>query len=337
MEVDDKQIKIKAVYDKYTKEQLDANEFQVKLIDQGDSSIYRIFKGEDVVTKNNSLICEYECMNCQRLNVVSLNNISQKLNRQTLLKCQTCIEKGLGLLNRLQDDEKQFDEMDDDFKRSYFRKNLDRAEFDHLKTRILSIQNGKFETMGDFIYFPCVKVANQSRFSPYLYDMTRDALEKIQYIHLKCDCCSKTFLSRDIFKQKNKLKILCDDCGFTNNVIKFRNQFNMLGCRVQYRSKLEKKLIDWANGNSVVIENGPVLSGDIKIGLQLPKLHVILECGSNQELKNGNWKAKASAAEAYVKDESNEYTKFLMIFPKDFVEKTNYLLNYLKAKVANKI
>jgi predicted RNA-binding Zn-ribbon protein involved in translation (DUF1610 family) len=347
MEVDDKQIKIKAVYDKHTKERLDANEFHVKLFasPNQDSPIYRIFKGNDFVTKNNSLICEYECNNCQRLNVVSLNNISRKLNRKMLLNCHTCkekeqksdtlfIEQPSDLLDRLRDDEEQFDAMDDDFKRSYFRKHLTRDEFDHIKRKILSFQHDKFKfSEENFVYLPCVRSANRTHFNPYLYDVKRDVFEKIQYVHFKCDGCSKCFMNRDVYQQKNKLRVLCDDCGFTNKTVRICKQLNILGCCVQYQSKLEKKLIDWANGNSVVIENGPRLSGDLRIGFQLPRLHIIVDCHSNQDLKSGKWQAKASAAEMYVKDGSNEYTKFLMIFPKDFVEKTNYLNRLMTNKI----
>ena len=315
---------IKAVYDRTTHEHLDIGNLNVNTIVS--------------IKKHNNLMCEYECMNCKRLNIVTLNNVSRKF-KKNIFNCATCKEyEGLAikdtkqikvnLLSRLQTNQLEFENEDDDFKKMYFRKHLTIEEFERIRERITSFQHDKFDTLSNFVYFPCVKIPNQTQYNPYLYDKTRDVLEKIIYIHFKCECCECVFFNRDLYIQKNKLKLLCNECNFTNNVFNIRSSVNFNNEKLVYKSKVEKKLIDFCNNNGIIITNGPYsLNGlkKYKVDFHLPSLNVLIMMCKNdkQQLCNG-------------KLNNNEllkhYNEIIMISSKSFVEKTNYIL-----KLTNKI
>ncbi len=316
-------------------------------------------------------MCEYKCINCNRHNIVTLNNISKKLNKGTV-KCATCKEYDidkrekqsdfmkqnalyvrngetltnkdlvnditkLSIVEKLNQDQNEFDNEDDDFKESYFRKHLTYSEFERIRNKIVSFQHEKFQNLDNFIYYPCVKIPNQTRYNPYLYDKNRDVLEKIIYIHFTCECCGEEFFNRDLYIQKNKHKILCSECNFTNNVFKIRTHINMNNEKILYQSKFEKKFIEFCNTNNILVKNGPTMQYNFnglrkyKVDFELPQLHILIECKDNhiwhkQNLKNGKWQAKEAAVKQFI-DNSSEYNEFMMIFPKSFIENTNYILH----------
>jgi hypothetical protein len=243
---------------------------------------------------------------------------------------------------RLIEDEQDFEKEDDDFKNNYFRKHLTRDEFERIRHKIYSFQHEKFADLSHFEYYPCVKIGNQSRFCPYMYDKTRDVLEKIQYIYYDCDCCGGRFYNRDLYIQKNKYKILCSDCNFTNNTFKLRNTTNCRDEKIQYQSQFEKKFICFCNEHNIIVQNGPVIHYDFnglkryKVDFQLPELKILVEIKDNhiwhkQNLETGKWQAKQSAVEMFVENNSS-YNTFMLIYPKTYADKKEIIL-----KKANKI
>lgn len=368
---------LKSVYDKHTKNSIDVSRIKVDKFTSMYSNTkiptYRLFFDDKVIKKNNTFMCEYECKSCNRLNVVTLNNIARKLNKG-MLKCSTCkeydVEKRekqslymqengamirlgmevkeksqrnqVSLIEKLNSNYTEFNNEDDDFKVNYFRKHLTSEEFERIQQKIVSFQHDKFSTMSNFVYYPCVKISNQTKYNPYLYDKTRDVLEKITYINFRCENCDDVFFNRDIYIQKNKYKILCNNCNFTNNVFKIRTSKNILGEKLQYQSKFELKFICFCNENGIVVKNGPIIPYEFngtkkyKVDFSLPDIQLLVEIKDNhiwhkQNLQSGKWQAKQNAALQFVKSIS-EHHRFMMIFPKNYLENTTSIL-----KMANKI
>ena len=363
---------ITRIFDKSTKDDIDLSKIEIKQFVSPASNtknpIPRIFYQGDLIKKHNNFMCEYTCLNCTRSIIVCLNNITRKLNKGIIM-CRICKENDdlkrtkqsefmrmhannictidntekLTLKNKLQNDQHDFDQVDDEFKSNYFRKHLTKDEFDRIKDKITSFQHYKFTDLSKFVYYPCVSINNQTRFNPYLYDIERDVIENITYIHFKCECCGDTFFNRDLYIQKNRYKIMCKNCSFTNKIFKIRTTKNVIGETVRYQSKLELKLIDFCNNHSVVIQNGPAIDYKFnekkktyRVDFQLPDLCILVECKDNHiwhknNIESGQWNAKHIVVQDYIAT-SNLYKKFLIVMPKTFNEHTKYILS-----ISNKI
>lgn len=229
---------IKAIYKRDTKEQIDLKSINLNKI-----------------SRNNNFMCEYECSTCKRTNLVTFNVFTQKVKKQICI-CTTCSHTGKqSLVDKLSDDNKEFKKQSIEFKRNYFRKYLTPEEFTHIKNHMKSFQHEKFTNLDDFEYYPCVKTGDPCRYLPFLYDTKRDALEKIININFCCETCGEIFFNRELYAQKNKYKILCSSCGFTNNTFKLKNTINYRNEKVTYKSLFEKRFIDFCNDNKIVIRN----------------------------------------------------------------------------------
>jgi len=364
-------LKIVKVYDKITKDIIPCENISIKKFLSPSSNtkheVLRIFNNENVIKKNNSLMVEYECFTCNRVNIVCLNNITRKLNKGIVF-CNTCknqeetkcvnqsvymiknardISKGCPIIkdklnivsvkliiDKIKDDQNKFNEMDDDFKDNYFRKHLTIDEFNFIKPKIVSFQRNKFTNLDSFTYYPCVKINNQTKFNPYMYDKIRDVLEKIIYITIKCDNCEELFCNRDLYIQKNRTKMLCQSCNFTNNIFKIRCIKNCNEDIVKYQSKFEKKLILYCNNNNIIINNGPYIPYKFqdknkiyRVDFQIPKIRLLIECKDNhcwhkKNLESGQWTAKENAVKCYLLN-NKDFVDFKIIFPYNFVEITN--------------
>lgn len=326
--------------------------------------LYRFFFNNEVITRNNHYLVTYKCINCESIHKVALNNILRKINRN-ITKCKICkefdeikrlnhskymleccgkpkenidIKKVITLKDKLISDQKAFDEYDDDFKNNYFRRNMSYDEFDYFRKKIISILNDKFKMDDDLIYYPIVSISNQTRFSPYLYSISRNCLEKIHHIKIKCDNCNSHFISKDLHSHKNRIKAFCKDCNLTNNIFKLRTYHNIANEKIIYQSKFELKFIRLCNDKKIYIINGPKVEYyfnnkkcTYKIDFAIPKLNYLIEIKDNhiwhrEQINNGKWGEKIKGVENYIKN--NEiYTKFLVIFPKNYVSETNNLVD----------
>lgn len=358
-------LRIKRVYDKNSKKEVDISNVTIKQSISPYSNtkkhVWRFFINDEIVRKNNNYHVMYECPTCDRENIVCLNNITRKINNN-IVSCNTCknqdqvkvvqhsefmkqnassIRKSnydkqtsvqmepVNLMFKLSADEVMFNEMDDEFKDGYFKKHMTKSEFERIRSSIVSFQNGKFTTFENFVYYPCVSIPNQTMFNPYFYDTTRDVLEKPCYIKYKCQNCNSLFVNRDLFIQKNRYKILCQDCGFCNNTFKLRNTKNILGNTILYQSQYELKFVMFCNENGIVIQNGPsieyIIAGKhhkYKVDFQILLYGYLIELKDNhhwhkKQVQSGKWKLKEKAALDYA--ERNNM-KYIVIYPKDYVE-----------------
>jgi formylmethanofuran dehydrogenase subunit E len=362
------------VYDNSTKRDINISNIDIKLFVSPSSNtkepVYRIFYDGNPIKKNNNYTCDYKCQSCDRITTVSLNNITRKL-KNGITTCRTCkelVEEKRGkhsifmkenandifngtfikqdnnlhpkpvLKDKLNKDQVDFHNMDENFKNEYFKKHLTCEEFDKIKDKIMSFQHEKFKNITKFEYYPCVSIHNQTKFNPYLYDTENDTIENITYIHYRCENCDEIFFNRDLYIQKNKFKILCKDCNFTNNIFKIRTCTNLDDEKIKFQSKLEKKLIDFCNNNKIVIQNGPYLKYKFndkekiyRVDFQIPSLGILIECKDEhiwhiKNVQSGQWDAKVESVNNFITSQ-DKYKTFIMIFPKCFNEKTQYLAN----------
>lgn len=288
--------------------------------------VWRFFYNDVIIKKHNDLRVHYTCHTCQRVNIVSLNNIARKLNKGILF-CNTCknqqpsktskqsefmstnqesIRDGTYVRNahkskispslqeKLAQDVVAFDSMDSDFQNEYFKIHMTKDEFERIRSKIVSFQNDKFPMSDIFQYYPCVSIPNQTKFNPYIYDKARDVLEKITYVKYTCESCGDFFINRDLYVQKNKYKILCRDCNFCNNSFKIRSTKNIKGNAITYQSQYELKFIKFCNEHNIELLNGPKIpyvhnnrNLTYKVDFLLPKQAVLIELKDNHHWHKG--------------------------------------------------
>ena len=327
--------------------------------------VYRFIYEENIIKKNNDYQIKYKCIMCDSIREVALNNTLRKINKN-MIRCNTCkelyefkkqnqseyikntfknhgkiIQKiredkiNLTLLDKLKMDQKIFNNYDDDFKDNYFKRNMTIEEFNYIRPKIVSIQNGKYNLFqnNDLVYYPIVSISNQTRFCPYLYSISRNSLEKIHGLIIKCDNCDSLFKSKDLHSHKNKIKTLCIDCNLTNNIFKIRSYCNFSNEKILYQSKFELKFIRFCNEHKIYIIKGPKIEyywnnkqRTYKIDFAIPKLKYLIEIKDNHcwhldNLNTGKWQSKENGVHEYIKSNDN-YDKFIMIFPKKYVNLT---------------
>ena len=360
--------KLANIYDKKKDVSVDVSKISIKSISHTYSNthvpIYRFHIADEVITKNNDFVIDYVCLHCDRTITCALNNITRKINKG-ITKCRTCKELDehkrqshseymkcsgrkpkiqpakVSIFDKIQSDAIAFEEMDDDWKDTYFRRHMNREEFDYIKPKIKSIQKGKISSLNDLQYYPVVSISNQSRFCPYLYDAKNDCIEKIKDIEFVCDSCNDTFPSTDLICHKNRIKCLCRDCNLTNNIFKIRKYRNSSDESILYQSKFELKFIRFCNENKIRLVNGPKIPYDwdgkqrtYRVDFYIPTLNTLIEIKDNhvwhkEQVQNGKWQAKLDGVSKY--SSINDSSSFIVIFPKNYVKLTKQLSeNYWK-------
>lgn len=326
--------------------------------------VYRFIYNDNIIKKNNDYQIKHKCIICDSITEVALNNTLRKINKN-IIRCTTCRELNeykkqnqseymkntyknhgkiikklredveISLLEKLKLDENIFNNYDDDFKDNYFKRNMTIEEFNYIRPKIISIQNGKYNIFenDDLVYYPIVSISNQTRFCPYLYSTSRNSLEKIHNLIIKCDNCGSLFKSKDLHSHKNKIKAFCVDCNLTNNIFKIRSYINFSNEKILYQSKFELKFIRYCNEHKIYIINGPKIEyywndkqRTYKIDFAIPKLKYLIEIKDNHcwhldNLNTGKWQSKENGVHEYIKS-NNNYDKFIMIFPKNYVNIT---------------
>ena len=337
---------------------------------------YKSLKDFEIITRNNHYDVTYKCIKCDSIHCVALNNILRKINRG-IINCRICKEYEqaktdkqsifmrekyssklselgdkicdrmgswlveISLLQRLENDKIAFEKYDSEFKENYFKRNMDFSEFEYIKNKIISIQNKKICIDSfDFIYFPCVSISNQTRFSPYLYCKSRNNVEKIVNIEFKCDSCNQYFISKDLHSHKNRIKVLCKDCNLCNNVFKIRNYRNLANETILYQSKFELKFIRYCNEHKINLINGPKVEYfsnihnkicTYKIDFAIPKLKLLVEIKDNHiwhknQVNSGKWDEKVGGVcgiDGFINKgglfDNINYKTFIVIFPKNYL------------------
>lgn len=360
------------LFEKHSETQLDPSSLEAKQVAHKYSNtkhpIYRLFLNGKLVNNKNNLAIEYQCIRCNALNVVALNNIKRKINNgmkgcihcnetperiakheqffQDLQDGMTKMEEKhtLTIAEKVDKSKTLFEEEDDDFKDNYFRKHLRTDEFQRIRPQIISIQNGNigYKALQSLVYHPAITVSNQTRYAPYLFDPHKQYLIKINYITFMCEVCGDHFTNRDLCMQKNKYKLLCQDCNFSNNTFKIKQLKNHLNETLTYQSKLELKFINFCKGNKLRIIDGPRIFYKWKphekvyrVDFLLPSLGLLIElkdnhCWHREQVESGKWGAKEKAAKEYCASNGLE---FMMIYPKNYVDQCSKIKNLLINKI----
>lgn len=328
--------------------------------------IYKLELNGKILSRYTRYKTTYKCITCDAEQTVNLGNIPRKAN-EGKVRCYKCKEldpdKRLmqskfmtntyqkhgrvrpkpklviittGQYN-IQVSQIEFNRMSVAFKEAYFKRHFTLGEFEILRSRIVSIHNGRYTNIANLVYCPHIIIHNQTKFNPYLYDPSIQKFIKPEYITYRCDVCHGLFTNRDLYIQKGRTKLLCNDCNLCNNVYKVRPMENIEGTRITYQSKMELEFINFSAQYNIVVENGPNLeytwnngSHKYRVDFYIPKLNALVEikaehCWHKKQIENGKWQAKIDAVNTAI--ERKIYSVYFLIFPRNFEESKAMILD----------
>uniref|UniRef100_A0A6C0JAH2 Uncharacterized protein n=1 Tax=viral metagenome TaxID=1070528 RepID=A0A6C0JAH2_9ZZZZ len=356
---------ISEIYDKRSKavniENIQIEQIMTKYSNTN-KPIYKMILNGSIISRNNNLVVNYTCQNCKLNNSITLNIFMRKINNSSS-KCNKCVNLDLDKRSQQSDFMKEnrfadsnytskdkpvriksvkeiiyesellWDTKDDDFKSCYLRKYLNLEEFDRIKDKIISVNYSKITNLSEYKYIFNYKVNNQTLFNPMLVNIEKNLIEKPIYIKFKCENCDCEFINRDLWIQKNKYKIFCKNCNFSNNIFKIRHMLNIKKEKIIYQSQFEKKFIIFCNENNIYIQNGDTIQYPWKgknlkyiIDFKLPEQKMLIELKDEhiwhkKQVKNGKFDKKVEFAKIHAKKIKYEY----------YVVFQNEYMNFIKS------
>ena len=335
---------IRSISNKITNKNINLEEIDIIYHSNDNKNpIYKFVINGQIINRKNKYVITYKCLECNREKTISLNSFINKINKN-IKKCDICQElestKKYTCQDIINKSEEEFKNYGEIFEERYFKKHLMLDEFNHLKSKIISIQNDRIIDINNYIYYPHNKYNKQIKFVPKIYDYQKDIFEDINYIKFRCEKCDSNFINKDLCPQKNKLKIYCPDCNSNNKTIKIKNFKNIKDEKIEYQSRLEFKFINFCNSNNILIQNGPKinyehngLQRNYKVNFYLPELNYLVGFNENhhwhkRKLNNDIWDSRKNKIQELI--DNYIYTKFILIFPKKYQQTTNSILLYKK-------
>lgn len=312
------------------KNNIEINDFDIVLIKSKYSNItnpiYKIMVNNIVISRNNNFLIKYKCLTCDDIRIITLNLYEKKVNKNSKL-CYGCSNFNRDMGKKYIKPKIEFNDMPDDFINLYWTKHLTNDEFINIIDKIISIQNDKYNNdyINKFmIYDPYKHINNQQYFYPMLYDKNNNVYEPIINIKFKCENCDMIFITKNLQSIKNKVKMLCKNCSFSNYTFKIK-YYN----KIRYQSQLEFRFIRFCMENNINIQNGPVIEyywngskHKYYIDFLLPDYQILIELKDNHiwhkhQINNNRWQCKESSAIQYANDSG---LKYFLIFPKDIMK-----------------
>jgi len=320
-------------------ERLDKDKLAIQCDDLAKNIHHFVYNGT-VIRRKNRLIISYLCTTCDRENIIALNNVISKIERN-IGQCSTCRGVGVGvgigvnatigddfvscsdteLRTKIIQDKVAFDAMDDAFKERYYSKLMRQEAFENIRGSILGYQYGKFTNIDDVQYVPNFRpTPNPKFFQPMFYDRSRDTIETPKFVTLECAFCSYKFITKDIAPYRNKSRVFCKMCAVEFGPTKPRYEKGLI-----YRTKFQHKFIKFCIKHGIGCLNGPKAipfthgrtSVEHETGIHyfIPDARTVVDVVGNLEYQD-ELCSRTHALKSYA--EQNGW-KYVMLHPKNYV------------------
>lgn len=292
-----------------------------------------------IVRRKNKIVISYNCVKCKRENILSLNNIISKIdrNKSTCNSCQSILlqdysfgDNNSSLLGKMKNDERDFLNMDQTFQDNYHRKIMSAVQFNLLRKNMKTFQNEKYIISDDITYFPYFRNNPSMKcFEPMFYDKIRDTIEKPLNIKFECNHCGYTFVNKNLNNYRNKPYILCKKCEIDFGPTKQKN-IDVMGTNVSYKTKFQNKFLKNCNKNELKCVNGPIFefayNDDLKkshIDYFLPNLNIYIDVVGNKEFQNDDKPyARRNAVQILIYQCKGQY---FQVYPKNYLKVLKYI------------
>ncbi len=330
--------------------------------------IYKLVLDNKPISRNNSYLVKYKCLTCNIIQEITLNLYVRKIsfNGKYCIACRNRDEdktsahsefmkingkalvsgdykksdkpasKSLPISDHLIRSNTDWELEDVEFKSRYTLQHLTKDEFERIRHSIKDVNNGKVKDLSGWDYIPNYRVWNQTRYTPMLVNLSLNIVEKPLYVKFDCENCERQFCHRDLEIVKNKIKIYCKDCSFTNKTFRIRTIRLKNGEKIKWQSIPERRFIEWCEENKIGIKNGPSIEYEFngtkkayKVDFELPFYKCLVElkdnhCWYKQQVLSGKQPAKETAANKWC--EANGY-KYHIVFPKTIQEFKNNIMS----------
>lgn len=301
---------------------------EIKLQKEAENFYHLVIKDE-VIKRKNKFIVSFNCVTCGRENVIALNNVISKINRniQACPSCITCLTNTTNISDKIVQDKKAFEDQDIIIQKKYMDKILKIEDYKRLSNSIVSFQNEKFKNMLDMIYIPYFRTSqNISSFENVFYDRSRDVIEKAINFQCRCNHCEVIFNCKNLHVYRSKPNILCKSCEIIFSSKKTKKETD-----VGFRTKFQHKFIKYCNNKKINIQNGPPVSfkkcdgtqNSSSIAFYLPDHRTLVDVYGNKEYSE-NSSTLLEAINEYARINNMSYD---VINPKNYVKITR---NYAK-------
>ena len=293
---------------------------EIKLQKEAENFYHLVIKDE-VIKRKNKFIVSFNCITCGRENIIALNNLISKINRN-IQACPSCINNFANMANKIIQDKNAFEEQDESIQKKYMAKILKTEDYKRLSNCIVSFQNDKFKNMHDMIYVPYFRTSqNMTSFENVFYDRTRDVIEKAINFTCRCNHCEVLFSCKNLHVYRSQPTILCKACNTTFSTKKTKTEAS-----VCFRTKMQHKFIKYCNNKKISIQNGPSVSfrksdGEqttSNIAFYLPDLNTLVDVYGNKEYTDNN-STQLNAIHEYARQNNMIYD---VINPKNYVKVT---------------
>ena len=299
---------------------------EIKLQKEAENFHHLVIKDE-VIKRKNNLIVSFNCVACGRENIIALNNLISKINRN-IQTCPSCLNTSTSTIaDKILQDKKAFEEQDELIQKKYMTKIMKTEDYKRLSSSVVSFQNEKFKNMHDMIYIPYFRTSqNIMSFENVFYDRSRDVIEKAINFQCRCNHCEVVFNCKNLHTYRSKPTILCKSCEIIFSLKKTQKETD-----ISFRTKFQHKFIKYCNNKKIILQNGPIISfkksdgthTTSSIAFYLPDLKTLVDVYGNKEYTDNN-STLLIAIHEYALINNLTYN---IINPKNYVKITrNYAL-----------
>lgn len=285
-----------------------------------------VYDGIPITRKNNYTV-SYNCISCDRENIICLNNFIKKIEKGTRF-CFTCIVSGNDSLeNKILKDKEDFQNLEEKKRLIYEKKLMSPKHFELIRRYILSYNNNNTFCNKDIVYLPYYRPTESNKYyEPCFYNKELNTVSRAINLRFECYHCKNIVKFDTIQPLRKKKYIFCKMCDLQFGPTKYKYESNLLGENVKFKSKMQHKFLKYCNNNNIIIKNGiEDLKNDnmnlaISNAFYLPKLNYYIDVLSNLEYEEYDNSCKRTRVlEEYI---SSINCKYLIIYPKNYVSLT---------------
>jgi len=292
--------------------------------------VWEIYINNILLKKKSNLIIKYNCITCNINNIISTTQFIRKINKCSI-KCSNCNyinnTGNKSLIEQYKDSINEFNNLPDEFKKSYLLNHLLEIDYNRIKSNIIGFCNGNKNDLYNYELWSIFK-ENNLKFITVIYDKLNNTIFKPDQPLIKCNECNKSYKINNINQLKNSCNILCHECKLLNNKnIKIKIIYNLLHEPIIYQSKLELKFIKWIHSEGIIINNGPCIKFIYENKEYNYKITFKINNDIMVDIQNNNIDYNINYDIIYP--EINKIYKYYLITPKNW----NHIINQIKKSI----
>lgn len=305
---------------------LKLNKISHRWIDKEDKKIFQLIYDDVTITRKNNYIVSYNCLNCNRENIICLNNFIKKIEKQSH-KCFTCTH-GDNIEEKIKIDKEEFELLEDKRKIAYKKRLMSNDQFNRIKKFIISYNNDKYNNINDVSYIPYYRPTESKKYyEPCFYNKELNVISRAINVIFECYHCKNRIKFDSIQPLRKKKYIFCKMCEVQFGPTKYKYESNIEGDNIRFKSKMQYKFLKYCNNNSIIVREGikdlqnSNINFAINVAFYIPKCNYYIDVVGNLEFKEYNELCLRTQVINNYLQENNNGT-YIILHPKNYVSIT---------------